>query len=103
MNISRILLPLLLLGTPALWALGPDNMTGKTLRLGMNGMQISRSPIYHAPVPPWYTLDEVCDFVVAFPNSDEFSAEVNYSVRLSNEVIDSIFHSESICLVVDGK
>lgn len=86
MNISHILLPLLLIGTPALWALGPDNMTGKTLRLGMNGMQISRSPIYHAPVPPWYTLDEVCDFVVAFPNSDEFTAEVDYSVRLSNEV-----------------
>lgn len=87
MKVSRILLPLLLLiGTPALWALGPEKMAGKTLRLGMNGMQVARSPIYQAPAPPWYTLDEVCDFVVAFPDSDEFTAEVNYNPHLSNEV-----------------
>lgn len=88
MRSSRILLPLFLLSSaaPALWALGPDDISGKTLRLGMNGMQVARSPIYQAPAPPWYTLDEVCDFVVAFPDADEFSAEVNYSPHLSNEV-----------------
>lgn len=87
MKASRILLPLLLLSaTPALWAFGPDDISGKTLRLGMSGMQVSRSPIYHPPVLPWYTLDEVSDFVVTFPDSSEFTADVNYSVDLSNEV-----------------
>lgn len=87
MKMLRSLLPLTcLVSAPALWALGPADISGQTIRLEISGAQISRSPMYGIPAAPWYTLGEVSDFVLSFPDSDEFEADVKYSVDLSNEV-----------------
>lgn len=81
------LIPLLFLSSvPAVWALGPEDISGLTVRLEMSGAQIARSPMYGLAAAPWYTLGEVSDFVLSFPDSDEFEADVKYSVDLSNEV-----------------
>lgn len=77
---------LVLTGAPALWALGPEDISGLTVRLEMSGAQIARGPAYGTPVLPWYTLGNVTDLVLSFPDSDEFEAEVQYSADLSNEV-----------------
>lgn len=83
----RSFLPLLFLTTaPAVWALGPEDISGQTVRLEMSGAQIARSPMYGIAAAPWYTLGEVSDFVLSFPDSAEFEADVKYSVDLSNEV-----------------
>lgn len=71
---------------PSLWALGPANISGLSVRLDMSGAQIARSPMYGLPIAPWYTLGEVSDFVLSFPDSAEFEADVQYSAELSNEV-----------------
>lgn len=87
MKIFRSLFPLMFLASsPALWALGPEDISGQTIRLEMSGAQISRSPMYGIPAAPWYTLGEVSDFVLSFPDSAEFEADVKYSEDLSNEV-----------------
>ena len=87
MKLLRSLLPLFcLVSAPALWALGPEDISGQTIRLEMSGAQIARSPMYGIPAAPWYTLGEVSDFVLSFPDSAEFEADVQYSADLSNEV-----------------
>ena len=87
MKLLRSLLPLFcLVSAPTLWALGPADISGQTIRLEMSGAQIARSPMYGIPAAPWYTLGEVSDFVLSFPDSAEFEADVQYSAELSNEV-----------------
>lgn len=80
------LLMWLLAGAPTLWALGPENIANKTIRLNMNESQVSRSDIYQKPTLPWYQLRDITDFVIDFPEKGEFSAPVNYGGGLSNEV-----------------
>ena len=87
MRLFRSIMSLLFLtGAPAAWALGPEDISGLTVRLEMSGAQIARAPMYGIPAAPWYTLGEVSDFVLSFPDSHEFAAEVKYSEGLSNEV-----------------
>jgi hypothetical protein len=76
----------LLAGAPTLWALGPEDITNKTIRLDMNESQVARSDIYQEPTLPWYQLSDITDFVIDFPEKGEFSAPVNYGGGLSNEV-----------------
>ena len=85
MKISRSLF-LALTCVPSLWALGPDDIANKTIRLDMSESQVSRSDIYQAPVLPWYQLTDITDFVIDFPEAGEFLASVNYGSGLSNEV-----------------
>lgn len=87
MKVFHSLLSLLCMASvPSLWALGPANISGLSVRLDMSGAQIARSPMYGLPIAPWYTLGEVSDFVLSFPDSAEFEVDVKYSVDLSNEV-----------------
>ncbi|MBE6416316.1 MAG: ankyrin repeat domain-containing protein [Akkermansiaceae bacterium] len=87
MKVFHSLLSLLCMASvPSLWALGPANISGLSVRLDMSGAQIARSPMYGLPIAPWYTLGEVSDFVLSFPDSAEFEADVQYSAELSNEV-----------------
>lgn len=87
MRLSRSLLLLCCLSvTPALWALGPADIANKTIRLNMNESQAARSKIYQQPALPWYQLSDITDFVIDFPEKNEFSAPVEYGVNLSNEV-----------------
>lgn len=72
--------------TPALWALGPADIANKTIRLNMNESQVARSKIHQEPALPWYQLSDITDFVIDFPEKNEFSAPVKYGVNLSNEV-----------------
>lgn len=81
-----LFLVLCLAGVPAAWALGPESVSGQTIRLEMSGAQIARSPLYGTPVLPWYTLGEVTDFVLSFPEEDAFEDDVEYGFGLSNEV-----------------
>lgn len=76
----------ILAGAPTLWALGPADITNKTIRLDMNESQVARSDIYQEPTLPWYQLSDITDFVIDFPEKGEFSAHVNYGGGLSNEV-----------------
>lgn len=87
MKISRSqLLLCFLTGTPGLWALGPEDIGNKTIRLNMNESQVSRSDIYQAPALPWYQLSNITDFVIDFPEKGEFTASVTYGGGLTNEV-----------------
>ncbi len=87
MKVFHSLLSLLCMASvPSLWALGPENISGLSVRLDMSGAQIARGPMYGLPIAPWYTLGEVSDFVLSFPDSAEFEADVQYSAELSNEV-----------------
>ncbi|MBQ8480368.1 MAG: hypothetical protein IJ503_08295, partial [Akkermansia sp.] len=87
MKIRRILLPLIMLvGAPALWALGPANIANKTVRLDMSRSQVSRSDFQKKPELPWYQLDAITDFVIDFPETGEFTDTVNYGSELSNVV-----------------
>jgi len=87
MKVFHSLLSLLCMASvPSLWALCPANISGLSARLDTSVAQIARSPMYGLPIAPWYTLGEVSDFVLSFPDSAEFEADVQYSAELSNEV-----------------
>lgn len=81
-----LLFLLMLTGVPKLWALGPVDIANKTIRLNMNESQVARSDIYQEPALPWYQLGDITDFVIDFPEKNEFSTPVKYGVNLSNEV-----------------
>lgn len=87
MKIRRILLPLIMLvGAPALWALGPADIANQTVRLNMNNALVARTAMYGQPTSPWYMLGDVTDFVIDFPEKADFTTTTDYSVELSNEL-----------------
>ena len=53
------ILTLALVGAPALWALGPEDIANKTIRISMSDALIARSDINQAPEAPWYWLAAV--------------------------------------------
>lgn len=73
-------------GAASVWAQAPASVANKTIRLDMSKSQVSRSDIHQAPVLPWYQLENITDFVIDFPASEDFAATVNYGGGLTSEV-----------------
>lgn len=80
------ILTLALVGAPALWALGPEDIANKTIRISMSDALIARSDINQAPEAPWYWLDEVTDFVIDFPETATFTTTAEYFLKSNVQV-----------------
>lgn len=76
----------LLTSTPVLWALGPDDIANKTIRLDMSESQVARADMYQEPELPWYQLDDITDFVIDFPETGKFTTPVTYGIDFTDEV-----------------
>ncbi len=91
---KRTLVTLCLLASPVLMAQGPEDIADHTVRIHMTGAQVARSGMYQAAVLPWYTWDEITDFVIDFPDSGTFSTTTGYSVNLSKQLAVS-YHPQT--------
>lgn len=74
------------LSSPALWAIGPQDISDKKIRIDMNEALMARSGMQLEPQYPWYLLDKVTDFIIDFPSATHFTTKVQYSVGISHNV-----------------
>lgn len=65
-------------GIIPLWATPPASVSAHSIRMEMEDSQVARTELHGAPQGPWYSLENLSDFVLDFPITDKNAFTTDY-------------------------